>query len=203
MDAECALTGQMYLRLSSRCLEGEPGSRRRYGGAMITRLDHIAIAVPDLEAAIRRFCEDMGLELAGREDVPSPPRPRRPSYPSKAPGLSWCIRSTAKGPFRNTSTSAVVGCTTSASRPTTSRLTWSDSETWGYRLLSDTPQPAPTAPASYSSTQNPAVACSSSSPSTPGPRRGTDHVAECTGATSAGRRDHLWPTASDELGSAL
>lgn len=38
---------------------------------MITRLDHIAIAVPDLEAAIRRFCEDMGLELAGREDVPS------------------------------------------------------------------------------------------------------------------------------------
>lgn len=36
---------------------------------MITRLDHIAIAVPDLEAAIRRFVDDLGLSLAGREDV--------------------------------------------------------------------------------------------------------------------------------------
>lgn len=38
---------------------------------MITRLDHIAIAVPDLSASIRRFCADLGLTLAGREDVPS------------------------------------------------------------------------------------------------------------------------------------
>jgi len=38
---------------------------------MITRLDHIAIAVPDLDAAIRRFCDDMGLTLAGTEDVVS------------------------------------------------------------------------------------------------------------------------------------
>ena len=36
---------------------------------MITRLDHIAIAVPDLSASIRRFCTDLGLQLAGREDV--------------------------------------------------------------------------------------------------------------------------------------
>jgi methylmalonyl-CoA/ethylmalonyl-CoA epimerase len=38
---------------------------------MITRLDHVAIAVPDLEAAITQFCEDLGLSLGGREDVPS------------------------------------------------------------------------------------------------------------------------------------
>lgn len=38
---------------------------------MITGLDHIAIAVPDLDRAIRRFAEDMGLELSGTEDVPS------------------------------------------------------------------------------------------------------------------------------------
>jgi methylmalonyl-CoA/ethylmalonyl-CoA epimerase len=38
---------------------------------MIRRLDHIAIAVPDLEPAIRRFAEDLGLSLSGREDVPS------------------------------------------------------------------------------------------------------------------------------------
>ena len=36
---------------------------------MITRLDHIAIAVTDLEAAIRRFAEDFGLDLSGTEDV--------------------------------------------------------------------------------------------------------------------------------------
>jgi methylmalonyl-CoA/ethylmalonyl-CoA epimerase len=37
---------------------------------MIRRLDHIAIAVPDLQDAIRRFSEDIGLPLAGTEDVP-------------------------------------------------------------------------------------------------------------------------------------
>lgn len=38
---------------------------------MIRRLDHIAIAVPDLDAAIARFAEDLGLSFAGREDVPT------------------------------------------------------------------------------------------------------------------------------------
>lgn len=37
----------------------------------IIELDHIAIAVDDLQAGIRRFCEDMGLHLAGTEDVES------------------------------------------------------------------------------------------------------------------------------------
>jgi len=36
---------------------------------MITALDHIAIAVPNLEAAIRRFMEDFGLPFEGTEDV--------------------------------------------------------------------------------------------------------------------------------------
>jgi methylmalonyl-CoA/ethylmalonyl-CoA epimerase len=38
---------------------------------MITHLDHIAIAVPDLAQAIARFSEDFGLQLAGQEDVPT------------------------------------------------------------------------------------------------------------------------------------
>jgi len=38
---------------------------------MIVALDHIAIAVPELEEAIRRFAEDFGLTLAGTEDVPT------------------------------------------------------------------------------------------------------------------------------------
>lgn len=38
---------------------------------MITRLDHIAIATDDLQAALRRFSEDLGLSFGGSEDVPS------------------------------------------------------------------------------------------------------------------------------------
>lgn len=36
---------------------------------MITHLDHIAIAVPDLDKAIKRFLEDFGLTFSGTEDV--------------------------------------------------------------------------------------------------------------------------------------
>ena len=36
---------------------------------MITALDHIAIAVPDLQAAISRFADDFGLTYKGSEDV--------------------------------------------------------------------------------------------------------------------------------------
>jgi len=36
---------------------------------MITGLDHIAIAVPDLDKAIKRFMEDFGLNFDGNEDV--------------------------------------------------------------------------------------------------------------------------------------
>lgn len=38
---------------------------------MITSLDHIAIAVPDFEKALKRFMEDFGLSFDGTEDVPS------------------------------------------------------------------------------------------------------------------------------------
>ena len=36
---------------------------------MIKALDHIAIAVSDIEVAIRRFADDFGIELEGTEDV--------------------------------------------------------------------------------------------------------------------------------------
>lgn len=36
---------------------------------MITALDHIAVAVPDLQKAIARFVEDFQLPLGGTEDV--------------------------------------------------------------------------------------------------------------------------------------
>ena len=36
---------------------------------MITALDHIAVAVPDLEKAVKRFIEDFGLPYDGIEEV--------------------------------------------------------------------------------------------------------------------------------------
>ena len=36
---------------------------------MITALDHIAIAVPDLQRAIDRFMEDFGITFEGTEEV--------------------------------------------------------------------------------------------------------------------------------------
>jgi methylmalonyl-CoA/ethylmalonyl-CoA epimerase len=36
---------------------------------MITALDHIAIAVPDLERGIKRFMDDFGITFEGTEDV--------------------------------------------------------------------------------------------------------------------------------------
>ena len=38
---------------------------------MITALDHIAIAVPDLERSIKRFMEDFDLDFKGAEEVDS------------------------------------------------------------------------------------------------------------------------------------
>jgi methylmalonyl-CoA/ethylmalonyl-CoA epimerase len=38
---------------------------------MIVGLDHVAIAVPELDEAIRRFAEDLGIALDHVEDVPS------------------------------------------------------------------------------------------------------------------------------------
>ena len=36
---------------------------------MILGLDHVAIAVPELDAAVKRFVEDLGLTLSAVEDV--------------------------------------------------------------------------------------------------------------------------------------
>jgi len=38
---------------------------------MILGLEHVAIAVADLDEAVRRFVDDIGLRLDGIEDVPS------------------------------------------------------------------------------------------------------------------------------------
>ena len=71
---------------------------------MITGLDHIAIAVPDLEAAIQRFMADFGLEYEGTEEVEAAKTSTAFSR-YHPPVLSWSIRFVARAPLRNTSKS--------------------------------------------------------------------------------------------------
>ena len=71
---------------------------------MITGLDHIAIAVPDLEAAIQRFMADFGLEYEGTEEVEAA-KTSTAFFPLPPPVLSWSIRFVARAPLRNTSKS--------------------------------------------------------------------------------------------------
>ena len=55
---------------------------------MITGLDHIAIAVPDLERAIRRFLESAELVPSEAEAVVAPTAPRSPRDWSPVPNFS-------------------------------------------------------------------------------------------------------------------
>lgn len=57
---------------------------------MITALDHIAIAVPDFEKAIKRFMEDFGLEFEGTEDVETAKTSTAFSH-CHLPVSNWCI----------------------------------------------------------------------------------------------------------------
>ena len=57
---------------------------------MITALDHIAIAVPDLEKAIERFVTDFGLPLGGTEDVQEA-RTTAAFLPLPPTNISWSI----------------------------------------------------------------------------------------------------------------
>lgn len=65
---------------------------------MITGLDHIAIAVPDLERAIRRFAEDFGLEFEGREDVEAA-KTRTAFFPLPATSIELVYPLRGEGPL--------------------------------------------------------------------------------------------------------
>ncbi len=67
---------------------------------MIKRLDHIAIAVPDLERAIRRFQEDLGLNLEGTEDVEAA-RTTTAFFPLPATRIELVHPLRGEGPIRD------------------------------------------------------------------------------------------------------
>ena len=66
---------------------------------MITGLDHIAIAVPDLEKAIQRFAEDFGLTFKGKEDVEDA-KPSTAFFPTEKPSIELIHPLRGEGPVQ-------------------------------------------------------------------------------------------------------
>ena len=85
---------------------------------MITALDHIAIAVPDLEGAIARFLEDFGLQHDGNEVVEAA-QTTTAFFSVPETHIELVHPLTAPGPLQRISRSVVAGCITCASEPMT------------------------------------------------------------------------------------
>ena len=66
---------------------------------MITGLDHIAIAVPDLEKSIQRFAEDFGLTFKGKEDVEDA-KTRTAFFPVDKPSIELIHPLRGEGPVQ-------------------------------------------------------------------------------------------------------
>jgi methylmalonyl-CoA/ethylmalonyl-CoA epimerase len=66
---------------------------------MITGLDHIAIAVPDLEKAIQRFAEDFGLTFKGKEDVEDA-KTSTAFFPTEKPSIELIHPLRGEGPVQ-------------------------------------------------------------------------------------------------------
>ena len=66
---------------------------------MITGLDHIAIAVPDLEKAIARFAEDFGLTFKGKEDVEDA-KTSTAFFPTEKPSIELIHPLRGEGPVQ-------------------------------------------------------------------------------------------------------
>ena len=107
---------------------------------MIKRLDHIAIAVTELDEAIRRFGEDLGLEFKGIEDVEAA-RTRTAFFPIPGTQIELIHPLRGEGPVAQSlerrgpglhhicfETDDIVGDMALLKQK-------------GYRLLSDEPQP--------------------------------------------------------------
>ena len=91
---------------------------------MITGLDHIAIAVPDLEAAIERFMTDFQLDYEGTEPVEAA-KTSTAFFPLPPSSIELVHPLRGEGPIANISKNAEAAFITFASEPTTSTPTLS------------------------------------------------------------------------------
>ena len=107
---------------------------------MITGLDHIAIAVPDLSEAIRRFAEDFGLTFSGSEDVPSA-QTSTAFFPIPGTRIELIHPLDGQGPVRKFLDRRGGGLHHVCFETDDIEADMARLREKGYRLLSETPQP--------------------------------------------------------------
>lgn len=108
---------------------------------MILGLDHVAIAVPDLERAIRRFADDLGLAFEGTEDV-EPAQTTTAFFPLPAPTSIELIHPLrGDGPVKGFLDKRGPGLHHLSFRTDDIEGDMRRLADKGYRLLSDAPKP--------------------------------------------------------------
>lgn len=107
---------------------------------MIVGLDHIAIAVPDLERAIRRFADDLGLQLEATEDVVSAST-RAAFFPVPATRIELIHPLHASGPVQRFLETRGGGLHHLCFRTDDLTGDMAKLQAKGYRFLSDAPTP--------------------------------------------------------------
>jgi methylmalonyl-CoA/ethylmalonyl-CoA epimerase len=107
---------------------------------MIRSLDHIAIAVPDLERAIRRFAEDFGIPLDGTEDVVSA-KTTTAFFPIEGTRIELVHPLDGEGPLVKFLDKRGGGIHHLCFRTDDIEGDMERLKEKGYRFLSDTPQP--------------------------------------------------------------
>jgi methylmalonyl-CoA/ethylmalonyl-CoA epimerase len=107
---------------------------------MIVALDHIAIAVPDLEVAIKRFMDDFGIELAGTEEVESA-KTTTAFFPIDGTSIELVHPLRGEGPIAGYLEKRGGGLHHICFRSDSIEEDMARLKDKGYRLLSATPQP--------------------------------------------------------------
>ena len=106
----------------------------------IVSLDHIAIAVPDLQQAITRFVEDLGLSFEGTEDVVSA-KTTTAFLPVDGTRLELVHPLNGEGPIARFLDKRGGGLHHLCFRTDDLDSDWARLSAKGYRFLSDGPQP--------------------------------------------------------------
>ena len=107
---------------------------------MIVALDHIAIAVPDLAAAIKRFMDDFGIDLAGTEDVAAA-KTTTAFFPIDGTSIELVHPLNGEGPIAGYLEKRGGGLHHICFRSDNIDEDMARLKAKGYRFLSDTPQP--------------------------------------------------------------
>ncbi|MCB9797410.1 MAG: methylmalonyl-CoA epimerase [Alphaproteobacteria bacterium] len=107
---------------------------------MIIGLDHVAIAVADLEAAIARFAEDFGVPLSGREDVPTE-KTSTAFFPMPGTRVELVHPMNGEGPIAKALEKRGEGVHHLCFRTDDIEADMARLQAKGYRFLSDAPKP--------------------------------------------------------------